>query len=449
MGRIFGTDGVRGIANSQLTPELVFAIGRAQGHWLNRVQNLGHQARVVVGRDTRISGELLQSSYVAGLCSSGATAIVVDVLPTPAIAWLIKQYKADGGGVISASHNPVIDNGLKLVGGDGYKLTDEQEAEISDLAADAGNLPRPVGADVGRIVHCGQEAEDLYVEYLSKVVEARLSPLRIVLDCANGAASWTGPRVFTNLKAELIVINNHPDGININDGCGSTHMEQLKAAVVEHHADMGLAFDGDADRCLAVDERGELVDGDLMLYAFAKWLKQNGQLAADAMVTTVMANLGLEEALQQEGIKMPRTAVGDRYVLAEMRKIGAVIGGEQSGHIIFSQHATTGDGVLSGAMLAKIVQGSGLKLSELGSAVVKKPQLLVNVKVRDKHTWSSQPQVAELVTKIEQRLHGRGRLLVRPSGTESLVRVMAEGPDSKELTEVVEAMRQALEKYCQ
>lgn len=447
MARLFGTDGIRGIANTELTPELVYSIGFAHGYRL-RSKLEGRRPRVVVGRDTRISGALLESSYAAGLCAAGADAVILGVIPTPAVAWYVVHAQAQGGGVISASHNPAADNGIKLLGPQGFKLRDEEEDELEVLSKNITALERPSAGDVGRIYHRESEAEDAYVQYLLSLAEVRLDKTKIVLDCANGAAHSVAPRVFAALGADLTVLNNAPDGLNINRDCGSTHLEALQQKVLETQAHFGLAFDGDADRCLAVDEKGKVIDGDPLLLIFARYLRQKQRLSADCLVTTVMANLGLEEALQRENIDMVRTGVGDRYVLAEMLKRGAKLGGEQSGHIIFLDYATTGDGTLTGLMLSQILAQSGKPLSEMAADCHKKPQLLVNVRVRDKNNWREADEVDAAVKRIEKTLSGRGRLLVRPSGTENLLRLMAEGPDSEELAELLHSLQAVLETHC-
>ncbi len=446
MARLFGTDGIRGIANTELTPELVYSIGFAHGCRLRK--QIGGRPRVVIGRDTRISGALLESSYAAGLCASGADAIILGIIPTPAVAWYLVHIHAQGGGVISASHNPAADNGIKLLGPQGFKLRDEEEDELEALARKAASLERPQAGSVGRIYHCEREAEDAYAGYLVSLASERLDGVKIVFDCANGASYRVAPRVFAELGAEAVVLNADPDGININKDCGSTHLEMLQKSVVDNRAQLGLAFDGDADRCLAVDEKGQIVDGDPLLLIFARYLRREKRLPADCVVTTVMANLGLEEALQREEITMVRTGVGDRYVLAEMLQRGAKLGGEQSGHIIFLDHATTGDGVLTGLMLSQIFAQSHQKLSELAADCHKKPQILVNVRVKDKHNWRETAEVDEAVRSVENALAGRGRLLVRPSGTENLLRLMAEGPDISELTELLHGLKDVLEKFC-
>lgn len=443
MSSLFGTDGVRGVANRDLTPELAFRIGRAHGHLLSRD---GRRPRVAIGRDTRVSGQMLEAACVAGLCSSGADVILLGIMPTPGVAWLVGRLQADGGAVISASHNPVQDNGIKLLNGLGFKLSDEEEEALEAFIAQADELPRPIGADLGRVESLAEEAEDLYVEHLVRSAPSRLDGLEVVLDCAHGAAWRVAPRVFEALGARATVLSARPDGININRDCGSTHPEELLMTVRQTRARLGLAFDGDADRCLASDEEGNLVDGDPMLLLFARWLRQHGRLPGDILVTTVMANFGLEEALRREGIGMVRTPVGDRYVLAEMRRRGGTLGGEQSGHIIFLDHATTGDGVLTGVILASIVHQTAEPLSRMARAMTRMPQVLVNVPVRDKSLWDKDPQIAQAVAQGQERLRERGRILVRPSGTENLVRIMLEGPDREELDRLVGEIRQVMEE---
>lgn len=453
MARLFGTDGIRGRANDTLTPELAFRVGRAHG-CLVKEQFQGDNSEqackrplIAVGRDTRTSGQLLQYSYVCGLISSGVNALCLEVIPTPGVAWAIRRYNTQGGCVISASHNPFYDNGLKLIGADGYKLSDEQEDELEELIAKAEELPRAIEGDIGAIID-GQEAQCEYANYVAGIAKIRLDGLNIVLDCANGASSALAENIFHSLGAHVAVLHSHPNGTNINNQCGSTHPESLQSVVVSLGADFGLCFDGDADRCLACDEKGQMIDGDHMLLLFGKWLDKDGKLSGKRIVTTVMANLGLEEACQANGFEMARTAVGDRYVLEEMRRSGSVLGGEQSGHIIFLDYATTGDGLVTGVMLSQVIKDSGRPLSELAKAVEKKPQYMVNVKVKDKHTWNSHQRVNEAVKAVEESLKGKGRLLVRPSGTENLIRVMAEGPSLPELKGLVDGICQVVAECC-
>ncbi|MBQ7567320.1 hypothetical protein IJT17_00765, partial [bacterium] len=344
--------------------------------------------------------------------------------------------------------NPAKDNGIKLLGAKGFKLGDEEEDEIEDLIKRLDTLERPCDGEVGRIYHCEQEAEDAYADYLVSLADVKLDDLKLVLDCANGASYRIAPRVFKALGANAIVLNAEPDGLNINRGCGSTHLEQLQQKVKEERAQLGLAFDGDADRCLAVDENGQTVDGDPLLLIFARYLRSQERLSGDCLVTTVMANIGLEDALRREKISMVRTSVGDRYVLAEMQRLGSKLGGEQSGHIIFLDHATTGDGVLTGLMLSQVMAKQKKSLSALAADFHKTPQLLVNVRVADKNRWRETAEAEEAVKNVEQALSGRGRLLIRPSGTENLLRLMAEGPDLDELEGLLQRLKAVFEKYC-
>ncbi len=481
MARLFGTDGVRGRANADLTPELAFRVGLAHGYLIKKQFNeleksvgtgseenetacgtcrleessasgelcLGTLPHPIaaVGRDTRLSGPMLQYGYACGLISSGVNVLSLEVIPTPGVAWSIRHYGTEGGCVISASHNPFHDNGLKLIGADGFKLSDAQEDELEELIAGSDQLPRAQGADLGRVID-GRGVQKDYVSYVESLARESLQGLSIVVDCANGASSAMAETIFRHLGAKVVPIHCNPDGVNINSNCGSTHPQSLREKVVEVGADLGLAFDGDADRCLACDERGEMIDGDHMLLLFAQWLDRQGRLPHKRLITTVMANLGLEIACRKFGFDMARTAVGDRYVLEEMRRSGSRLGGEQSGHIIFLEHSTTGDGMVTGLMLSQIVKNSGQRLSELAKVVEKQPQYLVNVRVKDKHHWKEHPAVAQAVELVEGKLAGQGRLLVRPSGTENLVRVMAEGADPKELRELVDGLCRVLQQYC-
>lgn len=437
MTRLFGTDGVRGVANKELTPELAYKLGRAGASVLAKDHS---PVRLVVGRDTRVSGDMLQAALSAGICSTGANVLSVGVIPTPAIAMLTRELNAAAGVVISASHNPVEDNGIKFFGPGGYKLTDEEEDQIEELlrSGDA-ELPSPVGAGVGRIKQV-TDADDRYVAYLKTSISGDLSGLRIVLDCSNGAAYRVAPRVLEELGADIVSIYNRPNGVNINAGCGSTHPEKLQAAVVQHGADLGLAHDGDADRLIAVDHQGNLVDGDQIMVICARHLKAQNQLPKNAVAVTVMSNLGLKLAMQEAGIEVLETKVGDRYVLEELLRSGAALGGEQSGHIIFLKHSTTGDGLLTALQLLAVVKSTGRSLAELAGQMERLPQLLENVQVADKHRVMTSSLLEQSIAAMEKRLAGQGRILVRPSGTESLVRVMAEGRDMKQLQAIVDEL---------
>lgn len=431
MGKYFGTDGVRGVANTELTPELAYKIGRCGGYVLTRT---AAKPKVVIGRDTRISGQMLEAALTSGLLSIGADVIRVGVVSTPAVAYLTQELKADAGVMISASHNPVQDNGIKFFAGDGFKLSDETELEIEALIdAEVDELPRPIGGDVGSRVD-GRELAQKYVEYLKTTVKGEFNGLKIVLDCAHGSAYELAPQIFRELGAEIITVGAEPDGKNINDGVGSTHPQYLREQVLAHGADLGLSFDGDADRLIAIDELGEEVDGDFILCIIGDRLKREGKLKHDTVVTTVMANIGFFKGAEQLGLKTAQTAVGDRYVMEEMRRGGYNLGGEQSGHVIFLDYITTGDGILTALQLVDTVKQAGKKLSEMKTIMRKFPQKLVNVRVADKSLYQGNQAIQQAVAEVEAELGDNGRVLVRPSGTESLIRVMAEGPE-KELVE--------------
>ncbi|MEC3608572.1 phosphoglucosamine mutase [Bacillus glycinifermentans] len=431
MGKYFGTDGVRGVANSELTPELAFKVGRFGGYVLTKDKE---RPKVLIGRDTRISGHMLEGALVAGLLSIGAEVMRLGVISTPGVAYLTKAMDAEAGLMISASHNPVQDNGIKFFGGDGFKLSDEQELEIErlmDLPED--NLPRPVGADLG-MVNDYFEGGQKYLQFLKQTADEDFTGIHIALDCAHGATSSLATHLFADLDADVSTMGTSPNGLNINDGVGSTHPEALAAFVKEKGADVGMAFDGDGDRLIAVDEKGNVVDGDQIMYICAKYLKREGRLAENTVVSTVMSNLGFYKALEAEGVKSVQTAVGDRYVVEAMKNGGYNLGGEQSGHLIFLDYNTTGDGLLSAIMLMNTIKMTGKPLSELAAEMQKFPQLLVNVKVTDKHKVTENEKVKAVIEEVEKEMNGDGRILVRPSGTEPLVRVMAEAR-TKELCE--------------
>ncbi len=444
MGKYFGTDGVRGVANTELTPELAFKLGRFGGYILAGENN--NKPTFLVGRDTRISGEMLESALVAGLLSIGAEVMRLGVISTPGVAYLAKEIEADVGVMISASHNPVGDNGIKFFGSDGFKLTDAQEAEIEEmLDSETDDLPRPTGINLGNISDYFEGGQK-YVSYLKSTVEGDLEGLKIGLDGAHGSTHKLAPYLFGDLEADTVTVGTNPDGTNINDGVGSTHPEKLVELVQEEKCDLGLAFDGDGDRLIAVDENGNIVDGDKIMFIIAQHLKENDELKDDMVVSTVMSNLGFYKALKEHGLKSDKTKVGDRYVVEEMRKHGYSLGGEQSGHIIMMNYNTTGDGLLSGVHLAAIVKKSGKTLGELASQVETFPQRLVNVKVTDKHNVINNEKVAAKISEIEAEMDGNGRILVRASGTEPLVRVMVEAETieradeySSVIAEVVEA----------
>ncbi len=441
MGRMFGTDGVRGVAGAELTIELATNLGQAGAYVLTREKE--HQPTLIVGCDTRISGGMLASALMAGICSVGANAIYVGVLPTPAVAYLTRRHKVDAGVVISASHNPMEFNGIKFFNGDGYKLSDDLEDEIEAMIRNhMKDIKFPVGSGVGRIDY-RFDIRDEYVKFIKKCVPVDLHGIRIVADCAEGASYDTSVRVLRDLGADLIPIHIHPDGKNINANCGSTHMDELKARVVYEKADIGIAFDGDADRVLAVDETGTLVDGDQLLAICGNYMKQRGTLKKDTIVVTVMSNLGFSVMCDREGIHVEKTKVGDRYVLENMRENGYNIGGEQSGHIIFLDENTTGDGLLSALHLLQVMVDTKKKLSELAAVMEIYPQALVNAKVPNhkKEHYMEYTEIAEAIAQLEEKFQGEGRVLIRPSGTEPLVRVMIEGKDQKEIEE--EAVRLA------
>jgi len=431
MARMFGTDGVRGVAGSELTIELATKLGQAGAYVLTKEQE--HQPTIIVGCDTRISGGMLASALMAGICSVGANAIFVGVMPTPAIAYLTRKHKVDAGVVISASHNPMEFNGIKFFNGEGYKLSDALEDEIEELINNnMKDVVLPIGSGVGKIEY-RFDLVDQYVKFMKKCVPVDLSGMKIVVDCAEGAAHYTSVKTLEELGAELVAIHTNPDGTNINSNCGSTHMDELKARVVYEKAQVGLAFDGDADRMLAVDENGELVDGDQIMAICGLHMKEKGTLKKDTIVVTVMSNLGLTLMAQEKGVKLEKTKVGDRYVLENMMENGYNIGGEQSGHVIFLDDNTTGDGLLSALNLLRVMVETGKTLSELASVMQVLPQSLVNAKVPNhkKEDYMEYPEIAEAIAALEKKFNGEGRVLIRPSGTEPLVRVMIEGKDQK------------------
>lgn len=427
MGRLFGTDGARGIAITELTCERAMEIGRAAALVLTKTTN--HKPVILVGKDTRISSDILESALVAGMCSVGADAHFLGVVPTPAVSYLVKKYNADAGVMISASHNSVEFNGIKLFANTGFKLSDEIENEIERLILDNPEEVKLVsGTDIGRITY-EKNAEWDYVRYLMKTVDGDLRNIKVAIDCANGSASSPAVKLFKGLGANCIFINNEPDGTNINKNCGSTHMEQLQKCVVDNKCQIGLAFDGDADRCLAVDDTGAIIDGDKMIAIFAQFMKKTGQLKHNAVVVTVMSNLGFFKFAKGNNIVAATAAVGDRYVLEEMQKGGYNLGGEQSGHIIFLDEATTGDGELSGIKLLHILAHTNLKSSELSRLMQAYPQVLVNVKIKpeQKGLWKDNIAVTETIQFYTEKLGDDGRVLVRESGTEPLIRIMLEG----------------------
>lgn len=438
MGRLFGTDGVRGIANSELTANLAFKLGKAGAYVLSKEDE---RPVVLIGKDTRISGDMLEDSLSSGVLSMGGNVIKVGVLPTPAIAFLVRYLHADAGVVISASHNSFEHNGIKFFNSDGFKLDDDLEEEIEDIITRDLDVSSHITGDrLGRVVEQKNDAMALYVDFLKQTISADLRGMEIAVDCANGAASQVAEKVFTDLGAKLHIIHNRPDGVNINRSCGSTHPEDLQEAVRKTGASVGLAFDGDADRLIAVDEKGNVVDGDRTMYICTKMLQETGALPFDLVTTTVMSNIGFHKAVEALGLKTDVTQVGDRYVLERMLKTGCVIGGEQSGHIIFRNHTTTGDGILSALQLLQAMKLAGRPLSELAEEVTLYPQVLKNAKVRNenKKRLEKDKEIAEAIRAVEERLRGEGRVLIRPSGTEPLVRVMIEGKNQDEITLLAE-----------
>lgn len=431
MARLFGTDGVRGVANEELTPMLAMQLGQAGATVLTRENE--HRPTIMVGCDTRVSGDMLANALMAGICSVGANAVYVGVIPTPAVAYLTKKYKVEAGVVISASHNPVEFNGIKFFDGNGYKLPDSMEDEIEELIRNGmQGVKFPTGSRVGKIKY-RTDAREEYINHAIQSVPVDLSGMKIVVDCAEGASYYTSIEALRELGANIVPIHNMPDGTNINANCGSTHMEELQARVVFEKADLGLAFDGDADRLLAVDENGHMVDGDEIMAIVGNHMKNQGKLKKDTIVATVMSNLGFFIMGEKQGISIEQTKVGDRYVLERMREIGASLGGEQSGHVIFLDENTTGDGLLSALHLLEVIVDTGKPLSELAKIMTVMPQALINAKVPNhrKDKYMEYPEIAEAIAELDKKFAGEGRVLIRPSGTEPKVRVMIEGKDQQ------------------
>lgn len=443
MGKYFGTDGVRGIANKELTAEMAYQIGRCGGYVL---AGQVPKPKVVIGMDTRISGVMLESALVAGMLSIGADVIRLGVVTTPAVAYLTRLLKADAGVMISASHNPVEDNGIKFFGSDGFKLSDETELRIEELMdKEVDELPRPIGGGLGTVT-VDNESKFNYLAHLKTTIGTSFEGLKIVLDCANGAAYELAPKLFRELGAEIHTIGAEPNGLNINDHCGSTHPEKLKEEVIRLGADLGLAFDGDADRLIAIDEKGEEVDGDYILCICGDAMNRAGKLKDSTIVSTVMSNFGFYKATAKLALNTQQTAVGDRYVMAEMIRGGYNLGGEQSGHVIFLDYNTTGDGILTAIQLVDTMKAAGKPLSELKKVMKQYPQVLVNVRVQDKSRFAGNTAIEEAIASVERQLGDNGRVLVRPSGTESLIRVMAEGPEKAELEQLVAQIASVVEK---
>lgn len=441
MARLFGTDGVRGVANVELTPELAFKLGRAAASYFGRETTT---PKIIIGRDTRLSGTMLEAALAAGICSAGGNAHLLGVMPTPAVSFLTPEVKANAGVVISASHNPFEDNGIKFFSKTGHKLPDAVEDEIAELVS----LPvecskNPRGSSVGQVI-VEEGLDKLYIDHVIAAAPCKLNGLKVVMDCSNGANSVIAPVILRSLGVEVVTIFNQPNGININNGCGSTHLEALQAKVVEVGADVGIANDGDADRCLVVDEKGEALDGDQMMLICALELMKKKQLKDNVLVTTVMSNVGLHQAMKKYGGSCVKTAVGDRYVLEEMLKNGYSLGGEQSGHIIFSRFAKTGDGILTAVQLLGALVQNNKRLSEMGAMMTKYPQILLNVRVADKHGWEEKESIKNIIKKYQEELGDNGQILVRASGTEPLIRIMAEGPQQERLEEIASAIAEVV-----
>jgi len=445
MGKLFGTDGVRGVANKDLTVELAYKLGRIGGYLLTKGKE---KAKIVVGMDTRISGDMLESALISGICSAGVNVLSVGVLPTPAIAYLTRKYNADAGVMISASHNPVEYNGIKFFNSEGYKLTDEIEDEIESYILNHEDiLAFPVGDNVGRKTIVMDALND-YSNFLKTTIDIDLKGLKIAVDCGNGAAYMIAPLLLEELGAEVHVIHNDPNGVNINVACGSTKPEEVQKLVKETGADIGLSFDGDADRLIAVDEKGQIVDGDHIMAICGSYLKEKDLLTGNTVVGTVMSNLGLDICFDNKDINLVKTKVGDRYVLEEMSKNNYKLGGEQSGHIIFLDYNTTGDGLLTGIKLSSILKEKGKTLSELASIMTSLPQVLVNAKVdnSNKNSYLEDEIIKVEIQNLEKRFDGEGRVLIRPSGTEPLVRVMIEGKDTTEIETIAKKLADLIEE---
>lgn len=442
MGKYFGTDGVRGIANKSLTPELAFKLGRVSGHIFSKE---GKRPKVLIGLDTRVSGPMFEGALIAGLLSIGAEVMRLGVISTPGVAYLTKVTSSDMGIMISASHNPFEDNGIKIFGPNGFKLTDEQEAEIERLLDEEDTLPRPYGDGIGTVSNYFEGAQK-YLSYLQETIDNDFSGMHIGLDCANGATSSLATHLFADLEAEIYTIGNTPNGTNINDGVGSNHPEKLQELVLEKNLDIGLAFDGDGDRLIAVDEKGNIVDGDQIMYICATYLHERKQLHKDTVVSTVMSNIGFHQALKKKGIHVVSADVGDRYVMEKMLKGEYNFGGEQSGHIIFLNHTTSGDGMLTAIQLINIMKEKGKTLSELASEMTIFPQVLKNIPVKDKHAMMMNTELQHKILEVENELGEDGRVLVRPSGTEALIRVMVEAETKDDCEKYADQIVEVIKK---
>lgn len=446
MGRMFGTDGVRGVANEELTPLLAMQLGQAGAYVLSRENN--HKPTIMVGCDTRLSGDMLANALMAGACSVGANVVYLGILPTPAVAYLTNKYKVDAGVVISASHNPMEFNGIKFFDGSGYKLPDALEDEIEALIkSNMAGISMPIGTGIGKIKY-RMDAREEYINHDIKCVDVDLSGIKMVVDCAEGASSYTAVEAMQQLGATVIPIHNNPDGTNINAGCGSTHMDELRARVMAEKADIGVAFDGDADRFLAVDEKGNKIDGDQIMAIVGKHMKEKGQLKKNTIVATIMSNLGFFKMGEREHIRIDQTRVGDRYVLEHMKEIGANLGGEQSGHVIFLDENTTGDGLLTALHLLQVMVETKKPLSELSQVMTVMPQALENATVPNhkKEAYLDYPEIRDAIDQLEKEFAGNGRVLIRPSGTEPLVRVMIEGSDLEKITKEAKNLAALIQK---
>ena len=444
MGRLFGTDGIRGVVGETLTAELAYRVGQAITIVLTKQK--GSTPTITIGKDTRISSDMLESALMAGICSMGGSVMPFGTIPTPAVAFLTVQEEADAGIVISASHNPFEHNGIKIFGSQGYKLSDEMEAAVEDIVLSEEPLQVMTHEKIGMRLHGMRQMKADYIDHLLSTVDCDMRGLRVLVDCANGAASATAPDLFCRLPLHADFIFDKPDGVNINNGCGSTHMETLCQGVVEGKYELGIAFDGDADRCLVVDENGEAMDGDQIMLICALELMKRNKLHDNMLVTTVMSNVGLHQAMKAHGGKTVKTAVGDRYVLEEMLKHNYSIGGEQSGHIIFSEFAKTGDGILTAVQLLCAMVRNNKPLSEMGAVMTKFPQILLNVRVKNKNGWEEKAAIQEVIKKYQEELGENGQILVRASGTEPLIRIMAEGPKQERLEQIANAIADVVTK---
>lgn len=444
MGKLFGTDGIRGIANKDLTPELAFKVGRAGAYILSK----GSKGKIIVGKDTRKSGDMLEAALTAGICSMGIDVISLGVVPTPAVAYLTRKYNGLAGVVISASHNPVEYNGIKFFNENGYKLNDDIEEEIERIILnDIEILERPIKEDIGQTIIENNGYKD-YIKFLETTIKGNFAGIKIAVDCGNGAIYKIAPQLLEDMNGEIIVINDKPNGENINVNCGSTNPSMIQSLVLEVKADIGLSFDGDADRLIAVDEKGNILDGDHILAICGSYLHQQGKLKNNTVVGTVMTNMGLDVYLKDKGIDIVKTAVGDRYVLEEMLSKGYILGGEQSGHIIFLDHNTTGDGLLTGLQLIQVMKETGKRMSELNGLMTNFPQVLINARVKNdlKNTYLENEEIKSKIVKIEEMFHGEGRVVIRPSGTEPLVRVMIEGKNKEEIEDIAKGLAKFIEE---